>query len=69
MRNGSWIDATNLKAEDVRIRNNSVMDSKIYVSNELKAFLNTHGNIYYQGDPEKIIIEEQSSKGKLIPLK
>ena len=68
MRNGCFLDAQNLELGSARVINNSYNNVYINIDSKLRVSLNSSGNVYYRGNPSEIIIEEQSSTGKLIKL-
>jgi len=71
MRNSSKLNALELNTKNrTTIVNNSIRDSYVNVTNNntFKVTLNAYGNVYYKGSPEEIIIEEQSSDGRLIQI-
>jgi hypothetical protein len=60
--------AGKLRTNTARVRNYSIGDCYVYVNNELRVWLEHYGNIYYYGSPEEIIIERESSRGRLIKV-
>ncbi len=62
----SFIYAQNLKSKDCRAYSNSMGDLYINTNNLLYVKIQNEGNIYYSGNPNKIIVEEDTGKGKLI---
>ncbi len=68
MRNGCTLKAEGLSVKSARVINNSYNNIYINIDSKLRVTLNSSGNVYYRGNPSEIIIEEQSSTGKLIKL-
>lgn len=68
MRNSASLNAIDLDSDNVRITNNSRGDSYVRSNSKLRVTINSYGNVYYSGNPNEIVIDEQSSTGKLIPL-
>lgn len=62
------VDAAELVAKKARVRNISIGDCYVNVTGQLRVWLIHHGNVYYSGRPEEVIIESMGSKGRLIPL-
>ncbi len=67
-RGSSKLFAEDMATEFLKITNNSIADSYVYVRRQLTAVINHYGNVYYRGDPEEIIIEDMSSRGNLYRL-
>ena len=67
-RGSCIIDAKDLLSETSVIRNESMGDCYINVSNTLKAEILGSGNIYYTGNPETINYLPDSTKGQLINI-
>jgi hypothetical protein len=65
-RGSSIMDGSELEAERCYVYNNSIGDCQVNVTKRLEVRLNTMGNVCYYGNPEEIIIEEESGAGKLI---
>jgi 5-enolpyruvylshikimate-3-phosphate synthase len=68
MRNSATLHALDLVSGNVRVVNNSKGDSYVCTDGNLRVTINSFGNIYYQGNPQQIVVEEMSSTGSLIPL-
>jgi hypothetical protein len=60
-----YIFANKLISDIVYITNKSSGNDYVYANNEIEGEIAYIGNIYYSGDPDKIIIK-QSSSGRLI---
>ncbi len=58
--------ADELETTTATVLNNSMGNCFINVNGELKASILDEGNIYYQGNPTNIVIEERTGTGKLI---
>jgi hypothetical protein len=63
----SVVDASELKSEVAEIRNYSISDYKVWVTDELKVQIHNRGNVYLRGNPD-IVFDSINSTGKLIPL-
>lgn len=61
------VDASKLVAKNASVRNVSIGDCYVNVTNLLRVWLIHYGNVYYSGSPEVVIIESMGSKGRLIP--
>ncbi len=59
------LEATNLETGFTFIRNSSTGDCSIYVTKEVVAEIKYFGNIYYRGNPYKVV-ENISGEGRLI---
>ena len=68
MRNSASLHALELNSPNLRVVNNSKGNSYVQANGKLRVTLNSYGNIFYQGTPSEIVIDELSSTGKLIPL-
>jgi hypothetical protein len=68
IRNTCSLNAKDLLIDDARIVNNSLNDCYVHTKNRLRVTLNSSGNIYFLGNPNEIVIDEQSATGKLINL-
>ncbi|MDY0200653.1 MAG: head GIN domain-containing protein [Bacteroidales bacterium] len=68
MRNSASLNASNLDSDNVRVINNSRGDSYVRTNGKLQVIINSHGNVYYSGTPNEIVIEELTSTGSLIRL-
>lgn len=66
MRSACSLDAYDLNAENTRIINNTINYTRVRANSILRTKITASGNVYYQGTPHEIIIEEQSSSGRLI---
>lgn len=64
---GSSIHAENLVSANAVVRNFSVGDIYVNVTEKLTAGIYNYGNIYYYGDPE-IEIREITSRGQIIKI-
>jgi hypothetical protein len=67
-RGSSKLFAEDMETEFMKITNNSIADSYVYVNRQLVAVINHYGNVYYRGNPEEIIIKDMSSRGNLYRL-
>jgi hypothetical protein len=63
------VDASELNTAIALVENHSKGFCKVAVTELLRYAIYGGGNIYLYGDPEKIIIEEVKSEGKLIQIK
>ena len=61
------VDASKLVAKNASVRNVSIGDCYVNVTDLLRVWLIHYGNVYYSGRPEEVIIESMGSKGRLIP--
>jgi hypothetical protein len=60
------VRARDLITERALVRNFSIADCHVYATDQLRAWLEHYGNIYYYGSPEEVILEAQESSGRLI---
>jgi hypothetical protein len=67
-RGSSRFDASELQTKTCVVKSNSIGDCWVNVSEKLEAQLNTMGNIYYYGNPDEIVLLEESGSGKLIAV-
>jgi hypothetical protein len=58
--------ARDLITERVLVRNFSIADCHVHATEQLRAWLEHYGDIYYYGSPEEVIIESEDSRGRLI---
>lgn len=65
-RGSSHVDASGLVCRDCNVYNNSIGDCYVNVTHKLEARLNTIGNIIYSGNPEEIVVTEESGSGRLL---
>jgi len=65
-KGSSFIYANELQVQNCTVKQISIGDIYINVSNELRVSLLSSGNVYYRGNPNKIVIDKLSSSGKLI---
>jgi hypothetical protein len=63
----SVVDASELKSSVADIRNYSISDYKVWVTDELKVQIHNRGNVYLKGNPD-LVFDSINSSGKLIPL-
>ena len=66
-RGSTQVDASQLACDDCHVYNNSVGDCYVNVNHKIEARLNTAGNVIYSGNPEEIVIIEESGSGRLRP--
>ena len=62
------VDASKLETNYAFTNNNSKADIYINVNKELNCTIRSSGNVYYTGNPSKIIVNDSLSSGKLIKL-
>jgi len=62
------VDALGLNTDNALIENNSKSDIYLNTRKFLKCKITGSGNVYYQGNPSTIIVEDTASSGKLIKL-
>lgn len=62
------VDASGLNTDNAYIENNSKSDIYLNARKFLKCKITGSGNVYYQGNPSTIIVEDTASSGKLIKL-
>lgn len=67
-KGSSFIYANQLRSQNCNVKQLSIGDIYINVSNELSASLLSSGNIYYSGNPNKVVIDKCNSTGKLIHI-
>jgi len=67
-RGSSRFEASDLLTKTCLIKSNSISDCWVNVSESLEAELNTMGNIYFSGNPDEIVILEESGSGRLISV-
>jgi len=60
------VNASILTANNVFVDTDSKADCKINVNKKLDCTIRGHGNVYYSGNPEIIILNDTLSTGKLI---
>jgi Putative auto-transporter adhesin, head GIN domain len=65
-RGSSIVDASHLQSDSCYVYNNSIGDCRVTASKKLTVRLNTLGNIYYTGNPDEIVIQEERGEGRLI---
>jgi hypothetical protein len=65
-RGSSRFEASALHTKSCVVKSNSIIDCWVNVSERLEAQLNTSGNIFYSGNPDEIVLLEESGSGKLI---
>lgn len=63
----SVVDASELKSVTAEIRNYSISDYKVWVTDELKVQIHNRGNVYLKGSPD-IVFDSINSSGKLIHI-
>jgi hypothetical protein len=68
-RGSSQVDASGLICKDCIVYNNSMGDCYVNVTHKLEARMNALGNVFYSGQPEEIVITEESGSGKLLPFR
>ncbi len=62
------VDAADLETDNVFVKTDSKGDVSITATKELNCTIEGSGNVYYVGNPEKIIVNDTLSSGKLIKL-
>lgn len=67
VRYGASMDARKLICTKAEVYNSSAGDIYVNATDQIKAYLNGTGNIYYYGNP-RIDIPEKNGEGKMIPL-
>lgn len=67
-KGSSFIYANELRAQNCTVKQLSIGDIYINVSNVLRVSLLSSGNIYYSGNPNNVVIDKCSSTGKLIHI-
>lgn len=65
-KGSSFIYANELRTQNCTVKQLSIGDIFINVSNELRVSLLSSGNIYYSGNPNNVVIDKRCSIGKLI---
>mgnify|MGYP005865790233 CR=1 FL=1 len=65
-RGSSQVDAADLRMQRCNVYNNSIGDCSVYVTGRLEARLNTMGDVVYYGDPDEVVLYEESGEGRLI---
>lgn len=63
----SLYDASELEAKKVEIQNYSIIDYKVWATEQLNVSIYNRGNVYYKGNPE-VIIDTVASTGKILKL-
>jgi hypothetical protein len=61
-------DASQLNTDYAWIENNSKSDCQVFVNDRIEYSIRGIGNIYLKGDPEEVILHEQTSSGTLIKV-
>lgn len=64
-RGSSRLDASDLVTEYLWITNNSMADCYVNARRRLTVVINHYGNVHYKGNPDELIINEMSSRGRL----
>jgi hypothetical protein len=59
--------AEKLKTKNARIEQQSIANGYLSVNDTLRVFSSNEGDVYYSGEPEKIVFKKQAS-GKLIKM-
>jgi hypothetical protein len=62
------VDAVGLSADFAVIENNSKADFKVWVNDTIHCSIGGVGNIYLYGNPDEVLLYEQTSEGKLIRM-
>lgn len=67
-KGSAFIYANDLKIQNCIVKQLSIGDIYVNVTNELKVSLLSSGNVYYSGNPNKVVVEKTISKGRLIQV-
>lgn len=67
-RGSSIVHAENLESRKCVVKSNTIGATRVYPLRELHVRMNTLGDVLYRGNPDTVIIEEQSGEGKLLKL-
>jgi len=65
-RGSSQVNAANLRMQRCNVYSNSIGDCSVYVTGRLEVRLNTMGDVVYYGDPDEVMLVEESGEGRLI---
>ncbi|MEX2370353.1 MAG: DUF2807 domain-containing protein, partial [Bacteroidales bacterium] len=66
-RGSSIADGSELETVNCYVYNNSIGDCSVNVCGKLEVRMNTLGNVIYYGDPQEVVILEESGGGELRP--
>ena len=67
MRSYGVVHAENLRSTFVRVKSESTNDAYVWFRNKLTALIYSIGNVYFKGDPSKVV-KEGPGEGQVIPL-